>query len=81
MKVITSYVCPPIPVRSADWEAYLDCHDGDENAPRGRGVTRLDALEDLICQIDDGREYKAVADAINDIHDSAKRYSDMSMGR
>ena len=68
MNVITSYVCPPIPIRSADWEAYLDCHDGDENAPRGRGLTKLGALEDLLSQLDpDDEQAKAVWNRINDI--------------
>lgn len=68
MNVITSYVCPPIPTRSADWCAYLERDDGDENAPRGRGLTKLGALEDLLSQLDpDDAEAKAVWNRINDI--------------
>lgn len=67
MNVITSYVCPPIPIRSADWEAYLERDEGDENAPRGRGLTKLGALENLLEQLEDGPEAMAVWRRINDI--------------
>lgn len=67
MKVITSYVCPPIPDRSADWEACLDCHEGDEDAPRGRGKTKLNALFDLFDQIEDEDQMTVVWDRINEI--------------
>lgn len=43
--MITSYVCPPIPWRGADWCAYLD---GDEECgPYGFGATEADAVLDL----------------------------------
>jgi hypothetical protein len=67
MKVITSYVCPPIPDRSADWEACLDCHDGDEDAPRGRGVNKLAALFDLFDQIEDEDQMTVVWERINEL--------------
>jgi hypothetical protein len=67
MQVITSYVCPPIPDRSADWEACLDCHDGDEDAPRGRGETKLAALFDLFDQIEDEAQMTVVWERINEL--------------
>lgn len=66
--VIVSYVCPPIPIRSMDWEAYMENDDGDENAPRGRGLTKLGALENLLEQLDpDSKEAREVWNRINDI--------------
>lgn len=68
MKVILSYICPPIPDRSMDWEAYIDNDDGNEDAPRGHGFTKLSALENLLEQFDgDEPEARAIWDAINDI--------------
>ena len=66
--VIVSYVCPPIPTRSADWCAYLEQDEGEEGAPCGWGVTKLGALEDLLSQLDpDDEQAKAVWNRINDI--------------
>ena len=45
MKVIFSNVSPPIPVRNCDWSASLD---DDENALRGWGATKVEALNDLL---------------------------------
>jgi hypothetical protein len=45
MKIITAYVNPPIPIRSADWIAYRD--GTEEEGPYGYGVTELEAIEDL----------------------------------
>ncbi len=68
MKVITSYVCPPIPYRGNDWCAYFDKYDGNEDAPRGWGASKLAALENLLEQLDDDEaDAKAVWDRINDI--------------
>lgn len=45
-KVVTSNVCPPIPIRSHDWCAYFD---GDEESGlRGWGATETDAIDDLL---------------------------------
>lgn len=46
MKIITSYDCPPIPVRGADWSAHWD-HLG-EDGPVGRGETEEAAVRDLL---------------------------------
>jgi hypothetical protein len=45
MKICTSYDYPPIPVRSADWCAWVD--GTEEDALCGRGETQLDALVEL----------------------------------
>lgn len=68
MKVTVSYICPPIGVRSFDWEASLDSYNGDEpNAPRGFGQTKLAALEHLLEQLDESKEAAAVWQRINEI--------------
>lgn len=68
MKVNVSYICPPIGVRSFDWEAHMDRDEGNENMPRGFGLTKLGALENLLEQFDpDEPEAQAVWDEINRI--------------
>jgi hypothetical protein len=68
MNVITSYVCPPIPDRSADWEARMDNHDDNEDTLRGHGITKLAAMFNLLDQIDpDAPEARAIWDEINRI--------------
>jgi hypothetical protein len=58
-RVITHYICSPIPVRGADWPAYFDgC---EEDGPYGHGATELDALEDLYWQVRTASEARAVA--------------------
>ena len=52
-RIITSYICPPIPIRSFDWCAMLDGDDDNERAPRGWGVTETDAILDLRDQLQD----------------------------
>jgi hypothetical protein len=44
-KLITAYICPPIPDRNFDWVAYYE--DFEESGPYGSGKTELDAIEDL----------------------------------
>lgn len=44
-KIITTHVCPPIPVRSFDWCAYLDGRE--EDGPKGWGATEAEAIADL----------------------------------
>ena len=68
MKVTVSYICPPIPIRSMDWTAYMENDAGNENSIRGFGFTKLEALEDLLMQFDaEDAEAKAVWDEINRI--------------
>lgn len=45
-KIITTHVCPPIPIREYDWCAY---RDGDDERPElyGWGSTEQAALENL----------------------------------
>ena len=45
MKVVTRYICPPIPIRSHDWMAFFP--DMEEDGPTGYGETEADALRDL----------------------------------
>lgn len=45
-KIVTSYVCPPIPVRQFDWCAH---YDGEEDAGGyGYGATEAEAIADFI---------------------------------
>lgn len=47
-KIVTSFVYPPIPIRSNDWVAYYDGDDGEDGAPRGWGETEQAAIDDLL---------------------------------
>ncbi|MDR5728041.1 MAG: hypothetical protein RB191_11510 [Terriglobia bacterium] len=56
VKIRTDHVFPPIPVRHMDWAAIDDnTYDGAEDAsdPVGRGATELEAIEDLLTQIEE----------------------------
>ena len=55
MKIITSYVHPPIPIRSFDWSA-VDDDTYDYDAPIGSGPTEADAIADLLRQITEDNE-------------------------
>ena len=45
-KIVTSFIYPPIPIRSNDWVAY---YDGDEESVRyGYGATEREAIDDLL---------------------------------
>ena len=46
----TENVCPPIPIRSHDWQATLDGYEPGD--PIGHGPTEGDAIADLMEQID-----------------------------
>ena len=46
MKIITTYVAPPIPIRHMDWEAVTEDYDGDDMI--GRGATEQEAIDDLM---------------------------------
>ena len=44
-RIITSFVYPPIPIRTCDWAAHVD---GDEESGRcGYGETEEQAIQDL----------------------------------
>lgn len=49
MKIVTTFVAPPIPVNFMDWEAVLDNYDGDDKI--GRGATEQEAIDDLLDKI------------------------------
>ena len=55
MKIITSYVYPPIPLRQFDWSAVTDDYDGaeDSHCPIGYGRTETEAIADLMEQIEE----------------------------
>lgn len=44
-KIITTYVYPPIPIRSMDWQAHYE--DREEFGPYGHGPTEQAAIQDL----------------------------------
>jgi predicted RNase H-like HicB family nuclease len=45
MKIVTHYICPPIPTRSHDWVAFEDGRE--EDGIYGYGKTEEEAVEDL----------------------------------
>lgn len=53
MKIRTSYVYPPIPIRDFDWSAVDDDTYDGEGCPIGFGRTEEDAIADLLAQIED----------------------------
>jgi hypothetical protein len=47
MKIVVSFIYPPIPMRQFDWLAMFDDDDGD--SPRkGYGATRQEAIDNLL---------------------------------
>lgn len=58
MKVITSFVYPPIPDRTWDWAAWID---GQEESVIGRGPTEYVAIIALLEQLSDEARQKALA--------------------
>ena len=55
-RIVTSFIYPPIPIRSFDWSAHLDSYDGAPDAgfqPVGHGATEAEAIADLKQQIED----------------------------
>ena len=53
-KIVTSYVCPAIPVRNFDWCAYEDGREEEGNY--GWGKTEAEAIADLKWQLDEEAE-------------------------
>ena len=55
MKIITSYIYSPIPIRQFDWVAVTDDYDGaeDSHCPIGWGRTEAEAIADLMEQLED----------------------------
>jgi hypothetical protein len=54
-KIITSFVYPPIPLRSNDWCAYFD-DLGAEDSPYGWGAIEAEAIADLLENYDEDEE-------------------------
>lgn len=54
-RVVTSYICPPIPFRNHDWCAYFDNDAGEESAVVGHGCTEDEAIADLLDNTDVAR--------------------------
>ncbi len=56
MNIKTVFVCPPIPTRNYDWQAYvdgtIDGGDPDSKAIIGKGATEEEAIADLLEQFD-----------------------------
>ena len=44
-RIVTTYVHPPIPIRTSDWCACLDGQE--EDGPYGWGATEAEAIADL----------------------------------
>ena len=51
MKIRTSHIYPPIPVRHCDWQA-VDDDTYEAGCPIGRGATEAEAIADLLQQLD-----------------------------
>lgn len=51
-KIVTSFVYPPIPIRTCDWAAYFDDDEPNDEGQMqiGRGRTEADAIADLLEQ-------------------------------
>lgn len=49
-KIITTFVYPPIPIRTCDWQAVYDGDEPNDNGymPIGHGRTEVDAINDLV---------------------------------
>lgn len=41
----TEFICPPVPIRSCDWMAWVD---GDEEGGHAYGPTEAEAVENLL---------------------------------
>ena len=54
MQIRTEYVFPPIPIRDFDWFAYIV--EQAEDGLRGWGKTQIDAICNLLEQIEEGED-------------------------
>lgn len=50
-RIHTSFVNPPIPIRTHDWQAW--CEGNEESGPFGSGATPEAAIDDLLDSISD----------------------------
>jgi hypothetical protein len=46
-RIVTDFVCPPIPWRNFDWQAWDD-NLGADASPIGHGATRQEAIDDFL---------------------------------
>lgn len=54
MKIRTTHVYPPIPIRDFDWSAVDDdTYGGEPSDPIGWGKTEQEAIDDLMAQIEE----------------------------
>ena len=54
-KIVTSFVYPPIPIRSCDWQAHFDGDEPDDDGRMlvGYGSTEQEAINDLMDAFDE----------------------------
>ena len=67
MPIEATYICPPIPDRSHDWQARFDWFDGDEDQPVGYGETEESAVIDLLKNSADFDDDGSIIDEIIDL--------------
>lgn len=48
VKIITSFICPPIPDRNHDWHAYWSCDDPEDLPVEGYGRAEESAVISLL---------------------------------
>jgi hypothetical protein len=53
MRIITSFVNPPIPIRRFDWSAVDDDTYDGPGCPIGYGATKEEAIGDLMEQLEE----------------------------
>lgn len=57
MRITTSHIAPPIPTKTHDWSAIDDeTYSGDESDPVGYGSTEIEAIRDLLDQIEANKD-------------------------
>ena len=67
MKIETRYNPKPIPMRTADWEAWDDdLYDGGSHG-LGFGRTRAEAIADLMADMAEQYEEELIADRVRDL--------------
>jgi len=67
-KIVTSFIHPPIPIRTVDWCAWFDGEE--EGGVVGYGATEADAIEDLLWE--DGMADEADRERLQEIEDGSQ---------
>lgn len=62
LKIRTELIYPPIPIRQFDWSA-VDDDSYEPGCPIGTGATELEAVKDLIKQLEDDYEPRSALNA------------------